>query len=143
MVEDIIVNVGRTGALTPLALLRPVRVAGTTVARASLHNEDYIRAKDIRIGDTVIIQKAGEIIPEMVGVVEGSGPGGRRSFRCRRTAQCGARVVREPGEAVARCVGTSCPAQLLEGFIHFASRRAMQIDGLGRPSSRSCLTRAW
>lgn len=132
VVRDIVVNVGRTGAITPMAILDPVRVAGTTVSRATLHNEDYIRQKDIRIGDTVVIQKAGDIIPEVVRVVESQRTGAERPFEMPKACPaCGGAVVRPEGEAVARCVNASCPAQLVEGIIHFASRDAMDIEGLG------------
>ena len=132
VVRDIVVNVGRTGAVTPMAILDPVRVAGTTVSRATLHNEDYIRQKDIRIGDTVIIQKAGDIIPEVVAVVTGKRTGTERPFEMPKVCPaCAGAVVRPEGEAVARCVNASCPAQLVEGITHFASRDAMDIEGLG------------
>ena len=132
VVRDIIVNVGRTGAVTPMAILDPVRVAGTTVSRATLHNEDYIRQKDIRIGDTVVVQKAGDIIPEVVKVVESKRTGEERPFEMTKVCPaCGGAVVRPEGEAVARCVNASCPAQLVEGLIHFASRGAMDIEGFG------------
>lgn len=132
VVRNIIVNVGRTGAVTPMAILDPVRVAGTTVSRATLHNEDYIRQKDIRIGDTVVIQKAGDIIPEVVRVVESKRTGAEIPFEMPKVCpDCGGAVVRPEGEAVARCVNASCPAQLVEGIVHFASRDAMDVNGLG------------
>lgn len=133
VVERIEVNVGRTGAVTPMAILRPVRIAGTTVSRATLHNEDYIREKDIRIGDTVVIQKAGDIIPEVVAVVASKRSGAEAIFRMPTECPvCGGAVVRAEGEAVARCTNTTgCPAQLVEGIVHFASRDAMDIEGLG------------
>ncbi|HEX2986401.1 MAG TPA: NAD-dependent DNA ligase LigA [Caproiciproducens sp.] len=127
---DIEINVGRTGVLTPTGVFEPVSLAGTTVGRASLHNEDYIREKDIRIGDTVLLRKAGEIIPEVVSVVshgEGSEPY-KIPTEC---PSCGAKVVREAGEAATRCTNPECPAQLLRHIIHFASRDAMDIEGLG------------
>ncbi|MBO8142529.1 MAG: NAD-dependent DNA ligase LigA [Firmicutes bacterium] len=131
-IEDIVVNVGRTGAVTPMARLRPVAVGGVTVSRASLHNEDYIRAKDIRIGDWVVVQRAGDVIPEVVRVLAERRTGQEREFRMPDTCPvCGARVVRPEGEAVARCIGTSCPAKLLEGLIHFVSRPAMNVEGMG------------
>jgi len=131
-VEDIIVNVGRTGAVTPTAVLTPVRVAGSTVSRATLHNEDYIREKDIRIGDRVIIQKAGDIIPEVVRVLPEKRDGSEKVFQMPTVCpECGSEIYREPGEAVARCLGATCPAQLREGIIHFVSRDAMNIEGLG------------
>lgn len=132
VVEDILVQVGRTGVLTPLAVLTPVRIAGSTVSRATLHNEDYIKEKDIRIGDTVIIQKAGDIIPEVVEVIADERSGDEKEFKMpERCAECGALVVREEGEAAYRCTGMNCPAQRLRHIIHFVSRTAMDIDGLG------------
>lgn len=131
-VEDIIVNVGRTGAVTPTAVLTPVRVAGSTVSRATLHNEDNIREKDIRIGDRVIIQKAGDVIPEVVRVLPEKRDGSEQIFKMPAVCpECGSEIYREPGEAVARCLGATCPAQLREGIIHFVSRDAMNIEGLG------------
>ncbi|HEX2952882.1 MAG TPA: NAD-dependent DNA ligase LigA, partial [Bacillota bacterium] len=131
-VRDILVNVGRTGAVTPLAVLDPVRVAGSTVSRATLHNEDNIRNKDIRIGDQVIIRKAGDVIPEVVRALPERRTGRELQFTMPTVCpECGAEVYREPGEAVARCLGSACPAQLREGIIHFGSRDAMDIDGLG------------
>ncbi|NPV69436.1 MAG: NAD-dependent DNA ligase LigA [Firmicutes bacterium] len=131
-VLDIIIQVGRTGVLTPTAILDPVRLAGSTVGRATLHNEDIIRAKDVRIGDHVIIQKAGEVIPEVVSVLKEKRTGQETEFRMpEKCPECGAGVIRLEGEAAARCTGISCPAQLREGIIHFASRDAMNIEGLG------------
>ncbi|MCL6614679.1 MAG: NAD-dependent DNA ligase LigA, partial [Firmicutes bacterium] len=131
-VLEIAVNVGRTGVLTPLAILEPVEVAGSTVSRATLHNEDYIREKDIRIGDTVVVRKAGDVIPEVVRVLPERRTGAERVFIMpAHCPECGADVVRLEGEAAARCVGAACPAQLREGIIHFASRNAMNIEGLG------------
>jgi DNA ligase (NAD+) len=131
-VLDILVNVGRTGAVTPLAVLEPVKVAGSTVSRATLHNEDNIRDKDIRIGDQVIIQKAGDVIPEIVRSLPEKRTGTGRIFEMPLICpECGSEVYREPGEAVARCIGGACPAQLREGIIHFVSRDAMNIQGLG------------
>ncbi|MGB9679108.1 MAG: NAD-dependent DNA ligase LigA [Thermoanaerobacteraceae bacterium] len=131
-VLDIIVQVGRTGALTPTAILEPVNISGSVVSRATLHNEDYIKEKDIRIGDSVIIQKAGEIIPEIVEVVKDDRIGNEKEFKMPdRCPECGALVVRLPGESVTRCTGLNCPAQILRRIIHFASKDAMDIDGLG------------
>jgi len=131
-VRDIIVNVGRTGALTPLALLEPVRIGGSVVSRATLHNEDYIREKEIRIGDTVMLRKAGDVIPEIVRVVKEKRTGEEREFQFPAVCPvCGASVYRERDEAVSRCQGASCPAKLREFIIHFASRPAMNIEGLG------------
>ncbi|MBR5217658.1 MAG: NAD-dependent DNA ligase LigA, partial [Oscillospiraceae bacterium] len=129
---DIVVQVGRTGVLTPKAVLRPVRLAGTTVTNATLHNQDYITQKDIRIGDTVIVQKAGEIIPEIVEVVKDKRPEGTVPYLLPETCPvCGAPVSRDPDGAAVRCTGAECPAQLLRNLTHFASRAAMDIDGLG------------
>lgn len=129
---DIELTVGRTGALTPTAILKPVKVAGTTVGRASLHNEDLIREKDIRIGDTVIIRKAGDIIPEVVAVVlearKKDLPEYKMPTHC---PVCESELVRIEGEVALRCVNPQCPAQITEGLIHFVSRNAMNIDGLG------------
>ncbi|WP_227764850.1 NAD-dependent DNA ligase LigA [Zhaonella formicivorans] len=132
-VEDIIVRVGRTGVLTPTAVLTPVKVAGSTVSRATLHNEDIIREKDIRIGDTVVIQKAGDVIPEVVEVLKDKRTGSEREFNLPKTCpECGSAVVRLENEAAARCTGgLACPAQIREGIIHFVSRDAMNIEGLG------------
>ncbi len=127
---DIEINVGRTGVLTPTAILAPITLAGTTVSRATLHNEDFITEKGIRIGDTVVLRKAGEIIPEVVSVSkhrEGSQP-----YRMPRLCpSCGSPVAYENGEAALRCTNTDCPAQLMRHMIHFVSRDAMDIDGLG------------
>lgn len=129
-VVDIEINVGRTGVLTPTAVFEPVMVAGSLISRATLHNQDFITEKDIRIGDTVTIRKAGDIIPEVLNVVEHSGaslPYVMPSV----CPSCGAKVVREEGEAAVRCLNTDCPAQLLRNLIHFCSRDAMDIEGLG------------
>ena len=131
-VLDIVVQVGRTGVLTPKAVLSPVRLAGTTVTNATLHNQDYITQKDIRIGDTVIVQKAGEIIPEVVEVVPGERPETAQPYFLPDTCPvCGAPVTRDPDGAAVRCTGAECPAQLLRNLTHFASRNAMDIAGLG------------
>lgn len=131
-VLDIILQVGRTGVLTPTAILEPVRVAGSTVSRATLHNEDIIREKDVRIGDAVILQKAGDVIPEVVSVIKEKRTGEEREFHWPdKCPACGSEVVRFPGEVAYRCTGMSCPAQLRERLIHFASRDAMDIRGLG------------
>ncbi len=132
IVEDIIVQVGRTGAVTPNAVFTPVRVAGSTVSRATLHNADYIKEKDIRIGDTVKIRKAGDIIPEVVEVVFDKRPYGAAPYEMPLVCPaCGEELVREDGEAVIRCISSECPAQAVRRIIHFASRDAMDIDGLG------------
>jgi DNA ligase (NAD+) len=129
---DIELTVGRTGALTPTAILEPVKVAGTTVGRASLHNEDLIREKDIRIGDTVIIRKAGDIIPEVVAVVLEARTEDLPEYKMpTHCPVCESELVRIEGEVALRCVNPQCPAQITEGLIHFVSRNAMNIDGLG------------
>ena len=132
VVQDIVVQVGRTGVLTPKVIVAPVRLAGTTVTTATLHNEDFIREKDIRIGDTVLIQKAGEIIPEVVSVDYGKRPEGTQPYQMpKRCPVCGAPVSRDEDGAAVRCTGAECPAQLLRNITHFASRDAMDIDGMG------------
>lgn len=131
-VNDIRVQVGRTGALTPVADLEPVAVGGVTVSRATLHNEGEVRRKDVRIGDTVVIQRAGEVIPEVVEVVKEKRTGAEIEFQMPKTCPvCGADVVREPTEAVSRCTDIACPAQVRETILHFVSRHAMDIDGVG------------
>ncbi len=132
VVEDIVIQVGRTGVLTPKAVVSPVRLAGTTVTNATLHNQDFITEKDIRIGDTVIVQKAGEIIPEIVSVVKEKRPEGTAPYLLPTACPvCGAAVVRDEDGAHIRCTGAECPAQLLRNLTHFASRDAMDIEGLG------------
>lgn len=129
---DIVLQVGRTGVVTPNAVLEPVRIAGSTVSRATLHNEDNIRDKDIRIGDMVVIQKAGDIIPEVVRPVKEKRTGTERAFEMPKVCPaCGEPLYREEGEAAVRCLSSNCPAQQLRSIIHFASRPAMDIDGLG------------
>lgn len=132
-IQDIIVRVGRTGALTPTALLKPVKIMGSTVSKATLHNEDYIRQKDIRIGDTVVVKKAGDIIPEVVRVLPEKRDGDEIEFKMpQKCPVCGSDVVRFEGEAAAKCTGgVSCPAQVRRGIEHFASKGAMDIEGLG------------
>jgi DNA ligase (NAD+) len=132
-IRDITVHVGRTGALTPVADLEPVRVSGVIVRRATLHNEDEMRRKDVRIGDYVIVQRAGEVIPEVVRVLPEKRTGSERRFDMPTTCPvCGSPVERRPGEAVARCTGgATCPAQVLERLIHFGSRDALNIEGVG------------
>ena len=131
-VVDIVVQVGRTGVLTPKAVLEPVRLAGTTVTNATLHNQDFIAEKDIRIGDTVIVQKAGEIIPEIVEVVFEKRPEHTVPYKLPETCPvCGAPAIRDVDGAALRCTGAECPAQLLRNITHFASRDAMDIEGLG------------
>lgn len=132
IVKDIICQVGRTGAITPLAILEPVIVAGSTISKTTLHNEDFIKEKDIRIGDHVYIQKAGDVIPEVVEVLKEKRTGKEKKFEMPKTCPiCGGEVVREFGEAVSRCIGIECPARTLRNIAHFASREAMNIDGLG------------
>lgn len=140
VVKDIVISVGRTGALTPTAILEPVVVAGSTVGRATLHNEDEIRRKDIRIGDTVIIQKAGDVIPEVVAPVASKRTGAEVEFQMPKNCPvCGTEAVRPDGEAVARCVNINCPAVIFEHVLHFAGRAAMDIDGLGESVARQLL----
>lgn len=132
MVKDIILRVGRTGVLTPTAVLEPVRLAGTTVTKATLHNEDMIKEKDVRVGDTVLVHKAGDIIPEVISVVKEARTGREKVFVWpERCPECGSRVIRPAGEAAVRCPNVACPARLREGLIHFVSRAAMDIMGLG------------
>lgn len=132
VVKDIAINVGRTGALTPTAVLEPVRVSGSTISMATLHNEDEIRRKDIRIGDTVVIQKAGDVIPEVVAPVISKRSGDEKIFVMPKNCPvCGASVERIGGEVVARCTNIACPAQTFERLLHFGSRGAMDIEGFG------------
>ena len=132
VVEDIVVQVGRTGVLTPKAVVRPVRLAGTTVTNATLHNQDFIRERDIRIGDTVMIRKAGEIIPEILEVDFTKRPAGTEPYHLPvHCPVCGARVEKDPEGAFLRCTGAECPAQLSRNIAHFVSRDAMDIEGLG------------
>lgn len=132
MVKDIVLRVGRTGVLTPTAVLEPVRLAGTTVTKATLHNEDMIKEKDVRIGDTVLVHKAGDIIPEVISVIKEARTGREKVFIWpERCPECGSRVIRPAGEAAVRCPNVACPARLREGLIHFVSRAAMDITGLG------------
>jgi DNA ligase (NAD+) len=132
ILKDIEVSVGRTGAITPTAILEPVLLAGTTVQRASLHNEDFIREKDIRIGDHVIVKKAGDIIPEVVQVVIEERTGQEQPYSMpSHCPECQSDLVRLEGEVALRCINPQCPAQIKEGIIHFVSRQAMNIDGLG------------
>ncbi|MGL5257160.1 MAG: NAD-dependent DNA ligase LigA [Proteocatella sp.] len=132
IIEDIEVQVGRTGALTPTAILKPVKISGSTVSRATLHNQDYIDEKDIRIGDAVIIQKAGEIIPEVVEVVKEKRSGIEQVFRLPELCpECNSKVFREDGEAAVKCINISCPARVKRSIIHFVSKGAMDIDKMG------------
>ena len=132
VVEDIVVQVGRTGVLTPKVVVKAIRLAGTTVTNATLHNQDFITEKDIRIGDTVLVQKAGEIIPEIVSVLKEKRPEGTVPYHLPdHCPVCGAPVVRDEDGAHIRCTGAECPAQRLRHIVHFASRDAMDIEGLG------------
>lgn len=132
LLRDITVQVGRTGKLTPVAELDPVRVAGSTVARATLHNEDEVRRKDVRVGDTIIVRKAGDVIPEILGPVLSLRPNDAQPWEMPRVCpSCQSPVVREEGEVDYRCISIDCPAQAAERLIHWASRGAMDIDGMG------------
>ena len=132
VVEDIVVQVGRTGVLTPKAVVRPVRLAGTTVTNATLHNQDFISERDIRVGDTVMIRKAGEIIPEILEVDFSKRPEGTTAYRLPdKCPVCGAHTEKDPDGAFIRCTGAACPAQLSRNISHFVSRDAMDIEGLG------------
>jgi len=131
-VVDILVGVGRTGALTPVAVLEPVVVAGSTVTHATLHNEDEVKRKDVRVGDRVLVHKAGDVIPEIVQVITDARTGSEKPFVMpARCPACHARVIRQPGEAVTRCTNIACPAQRFERIVHFAGRGAMDMEGLG------------
>ncbi|MEW9501897.1 NAD-dependent DNA ligase LigA [Jeotgalibacillus marinus] len=132
VLHDIELSIGRTGVITPTALLEPVRVAGSTVQRASLHNEDFIREKDIHLGDHVVIKKAGDIIPEVVTVILDRRTGDEREFKMpTHCPACESELIQLDGEVALRCLNPKCPAQIQEGLIHFVSRNAMNIDGLG------------
>lgn len=129
---DIVCNVGRTGVITPLAILEPVQVTGSTISKTTLHNQDFIKEKDIKIGDTVVIQKAGDVIPEVVKVVKEDRIGEEQDFEMPEVCPvCGAPTIRLDGEAAVRCTGIECPAKLYRNLVHFVSREAMNIDGLG------------
>lgn len=132
ILKDIICQVGRTGAITPMAILEPVRVAGSTISKTTLHNADFVKEKDLMIGDHVIIQKAGDVIPEVVSVIKEKRNGQEQQFIMPNTCPvCGAPAVREEGEAVTRCTGIECSAKALRSIVHFASKTGMDIDGLG------------
>ena len=132
ILKDIVCNVGRTGAITPMAILEPVKVAGSTISKTTLHNEDFIKEKDLRIGDTVVIQKAGDVIPEVVEVVKEKRTGKEKKFEMPTVCPvCGSTAVREEGEAVLRCIGIECSAKLLRSIVHFVSKDCMNIKGLG------------
>ncbi|HEY6010824.1 MAG TPA: NAD-dependent DNA ligase LigA, partial [Nitrospirota bacterium] len=135
VIEDIIVSVGRTGAITPVAIMKPVRIGGVTVSRSTLHNWDEIERKDIRIGDTVVIERAGDVIPRVVSVVTDKRSGDEKQLLPpKQCPVCGSHVVRDEGEVAFRCIGINCSAQVLERIRHYASRGAMDIDGLGEKS---------
>lgn len=132
ILKDIICQVGRTGAITPMAILEPIKVAGSTISKTTLHNEDFIKEKDLRIGDTVVIQKAGDVIPEVVKAVAEKRTGEEKEFVMPKVCPvCGGPVIREDGEAVSRCIGIECKARNLRNIIHFASKEGMNIEGLG------------
>jgi len=132
VIEDLVPSVGRTGVITPTANLRPVEISGVTVSRATLHNWEEMERKDIRIGDTVVIERAGDVIPAVVRVLTENRSGGERFLPIPANCpECGSEVVKIPDEVAVRCMGLSCPAQIRESIIHFASRNAMDIDGLG------------
>ena len=140
--KDIICQVGRTGVITPMAILEPVKVAGSTISKTTLHNEDFIKEKDLKIGDTVVIQKAGDVIPEIVSVNKEKRTGEERDFEMPKTCPvCGAQAVREEGESAVRCTGIECPAKLFRNLVHFVSREAMNIDGLGENIIQQLLDR--
>ena len=132
ILKDIICQVGRTGVITPMAILEPVSVAGSTISKTTLHNEDFIKEKDLRIGDTVVIQKAGDVIPEIVEVKKEKRTGNEAIFEMPKVCPvCGAQAIREEGEAAIRCMGIECPAKLVRNIIHFVSKEGMDIEGLG------------
>ena len=132
ILKDITFQVGRTGVITPMAILEPVKVAGSTISKTTLHNEDFVKEKGLKIGDRVIIQKAGDVIPEIVEAVVSKRTGEEKNFEMPKVCPvCGAEAVREEGEAAVRCTGIECPAKLYRNLVHFVSREAMNIDGLG------------
>lgn len=132
ILKDITFQVGRTGAITPMAILEPVKVAGSTISKTTLHNEDFIKEKDLRVGDTVVIQKAGDVIPEVVKVLKEKRTGNEKEFTMpTKCPVCGADAIREEGESAVRCIGIECPAKQYRNILHFASREAMNIKGLG------------
>ena len=132
ILKDIICNVGRTGVITPMAILEPIVVAGSKISKTTLHNEDFIKEKDLKIGDHILIQKAGDVIPEVVKVIKEKRTGDEKTFEMPRVCPvCGAEAVREEGESAVRCIGVECKAQNLRNIIHFASKEGMNIEGLG------------
>ncbi len=142
ILKDIVCQVGRTGVITPMAILEPVKLAGSTISKTTLHNEDFIKEKDLRIGDTVIVQKAGDVIPEIVGVKKEKRTGKEKEFTMpNKCPVCNADAIREEGEAAIRCTGIECPAKLFRNLSHFVSREAMNIDGLGENILQELLDR--
>ena len=142
ILKDIVCQVGRTGVITPMAILEPVKVAGSTISKTTLHNEDFIKEKELKIGDTVVIQKAGDVIPEIVEVKKDKRTGKEKDFEMPKTCPvCGAPAIREEGEAAIRCTGIECPAKLFRNLVHFVSREAMNIDGLGESIIQQLLDR--
>lgn len=132
ILKDIVCKVGRTGVITPMAILEPVKVAGSTISKTTLHNEDFIKEKGLKIGDTVVIQKQGDVIPEVIKVVKEKRTGKEIDFSMPTTCPvCKAPAIRQEGEAATRCIGIECPAQLLRSIVHFVSKEGMDIDGLG------------
>ena len=141
ILKDIVLQVGRTGAITPVAILEPVKVAGSVISKTTLHNEDFIKEKDLKIGDYILIQKAGDVIPEVCDVLKEKRDGTEKDFVMPRTCPvCGSEAVREAGEAVIRCTGIECPAMLFRNIVHFASRDAMNIEGFGPAMVDALLT---
>lgn len=142
ILKDITCQVGRTGVITPVAILEPINLQGSIIAKTTLHNEDFIREKDLKIGDTVIIQKAGDVIPEVVAVVKEKRTGNERDFKMPRICPvCGGLAIREPGEAAIKCIGLECEARLFRSIVHFASKEAMNIEGLGFSIVKELLNR--
>ncbi len=142
ILKDIVCQVGRTGVITPMAILEPVKVAGSTISKTTLHNEDFIKEKELKIGDKVVIQKAGDVIPEIVKVLKEKRTGEEKNFEIPKICPvCGAEAIREEGEAAIRCTGIECPAKLFRNLVHFVSREAMNIDGLGENIIQQLLDR--
>ena len=143
ILKEIICQVGRTGVITPMAILEPVKVAGSTISKTTLHNEDFIKQKELKIGDTVVIQKAGDVIPEIVEVKKNKRTGKEIEFEMPKVCPvCGSEAAREEGEAAIRCTGIECPAKLFRNLVHFVSREAMNIDGLGESIINQLLERS-
>ncbi|MFP5299484.1 MAG: NAD-dependent DNA ligase LigA, partial [Actinomycetota bacterium] len=144
LMRDIRVHIGRTGQATPYAVLEPVFVGGVTVSTATLHNEDEVARKDLRIGDTVIVRRAGDVIPEVVGPVTSKRTGKERKFKMpKKCSYCGSDIVRQEGEAAAYCTGIDCPSRRVETLFHFAGRGAMDIEGLGYKTLQDFVGRGW